>query len=342
MMPKVSVHNLRERVNIIKVRRGVDLKDKNPVTKATATATSAINIIVKPSATRSSISSGYSGRAANPSTNSATPPVNKVNCASVPSRLSTARNNLSPPVSKINSQALESRLATLESSISVLLTENSELKRLITDLQTELSNSKELISQIQSQSNNQPLRIEHIVATDVTAEQNDLNANIVIRGPEVSETTSESDLQAIFEGLRTQLGVSNISEFDPVSVSVIASTASAKKTSSRPILVKLPSVESKRKFLQVRRVKKDIFTADVDINSKSRRLLLVSEQLTKANQELLYQARSLRGENGFKFVWSTDGQVLARSKPNTRVIRIIDTTHINRLKSELISQRQDE
>lgn len=123
-------------------------------------------------------------------------------------------------------------------------------------------------------------------------------------------------------------------ELEAVSVTVLASGPTAKNQSSRPIVIKLSSIEAKKKLLQIRRIKKEIYTSDIDINNKPRRLLLISEQLTKANQELLYQARSLRGENGFKFIWSSNGQILARHKQNTKVIRIFDTDHVNRLKTE--------
>lgn len=256
------------------------------------------------------------------------------------SRLSTSTAK-SPAISvttnaQVKIKELESRLFSLESSFSVLVTENTELKRLIDELAVDLTNIKaqnqDLASQLQSHRNIQP--DQHRINIHEADEQLEINGNIVIRGPEVSETTPEADLRLIYEGLRNHLGVSNVHELDPVSVSVIASGSTEKNLSSRPIVVKLTSIEAKKKLLQVRRSKKEIFTPDIGINNNPRRLLLVSEQLTKSNQELLYQARSLRGENGFKFVWSSNGQILARQKPNTKVTRIFDTAHVNRLKTE--------
>lgn len=309
-MPNASDRNLRDRPTTIKTRSGV-------VPKAT-TVTSDINSKARTS----------TGKLPNTS------------------RLSTAASSSLSSASKINLQDkikdLEGRLASLESTVSVIIAENSELKHLINNLQSDLSNSTELISQIQLQRTDLPLQVEQTVSTEVTAEQDTLNANIVIRGLEVTETTSESDLRSIYEGLRNHLGVSNIAEFDPVGVSVIESSTAARKASYRPILVKFTSAESKRKFLQVRRVKKDIFISDIGIDSNSRRPVLVSEQLTQANQELLYQARALRGDNGFKFVWSSNGQILVRSKPHAKVIRITDIAHINRLKTAINSHQQDE
>lgn len=284
---------------------------------------------------RSSISSSDS------STHSRISEVNKASTCRLSS--STIKSPAIPATvtSQDKIKEFEARLVSLESSSSALVNENAELKRLITELAADFTVLKaqnlDLTAQLQSRHNFQSDQHRLAIVNNDSTEQQEINENIVIRGPEVSETTSESDLLVIYEGLRNHLGVLDVPELDPISVSVIASS-SDKKPSYRPIVVKLSSVEAKRKLLQVRRIKKDIYTSDIGINNKPRRPLLVSEQLTKSNQELLYQARSLRGENGFKFVWSSNGQILARQKQNSKVIRIFDTAHVNRLKHEINQQ----
>lgn len=97
----------------------------------------------------------------------------------------------------------------------------------------------------------------------------------------------------------------------------------------------LKSIEAKNQFLQVRRIKKDIYPADIGISQQSKRPLLITEQLTRHNQELLFKARSIRGPGGFKFVWSKNGQILARHKENSRVIRITDQNQITQIKEQI-------
>lgn len=82
-------------------------------------------------------------------------------------------------------------------------------------------------------------------------------------------------------------------------------------------------------------MKKDILPRDIGIIQNTRKALLITEQLTRSNQELLYRARSLRESNNFKFVWSNNGQILARRRHRSKVIRILDIEHVERLKQDL-------
>lgn len=135
------------------------------------------------------------------------------------------------------------------------------------------------------------------------------------------------------------LGISEVSELKAVSATILQPKGTRNKktgsTSAKTIRVKLSSVSAKRKFLQIRRIKKEILPTEIGVNQASKKAILITEQLTRANQELLYNARSLRTTNKFKFVWSNDGQILARQTPGSKVIRIRDIDHINTLKAEI-------
>lgn len=248
------------------------------------------------------------------------------------SRLSsTSRNSIIPAAQNVSSgdrvRNLELRLESLETSFNRLNTENSDLRQTIDKLQLDITQLKDQAVQLCSSITSS----ENCLSLD----QQELNTNIVIRGVDVKVDTPEPELLAVYEGIRTHLGISNITELTPVSVKVLTSNPSNGNTSSRPIQVQLPSVAAKRHFLQVRRIKKDIFPSDIGITQTCRRPVLISEQLTRRNQELLFQARSLREKNNFKFIWSNNGQILARHKPNSKVIRITDVAHINCLRTEL-------
>lgn len=119
-------------------------------------------------------------------------------------------------------------------------------------------------------------------------------------------------------------------DLKPISIEVLDTHLPPKSTKSKSIRVTFPSVASKRTFLQVRRAKKDIFQSDLKLRQGSQRPLVIVEELTKANQHLLYIARSLRPS--FQFVWSNNGQILARERKGARVVRIIDESHVATLK----------
>lgn len=167
------------------------------------------------------------------------------------------------------------------------------------------------------------------------AAQDRVNCNIVIRGAGATPSTSVSELQEVYSGLRQHLDIDDSAEFEPVSIEVIHSIGSKNSSSSKPIRVQFNSIETKRKFLQVRRVKKAIFQSDIGIKSGSSQPVIISEELTRSNQELLYQARSLRIRGNYKFVWSCNGQVLARFRKKSKVVRIVDTAHVNFLRAQV-------
>lgn len=251
-----------------------------------------------------------------------------INSSSPANKSVAPSNSVNTPVSiqnpklsdKVNN--LESRLSTLETLVSQLTTENTELRLIVTKLQSELT-------EIERRS-----PAPHESDAGISAEQLEINTNIVIRGIPLKGTTPESELRVVYEGIRSHLNISDCAEFEPVSLTVLASNTDKDSVANRPIRVQLRTVAAKTKFLQIRRVKKDIFQSDIGINCTSRRSILITEQLTRRNQELLYRARSLRCKDSFKFVWSSNGQILARQNQNSKVIRIVDAAHVNQLRSE--------
>lgn len=253
----------------------------------------------------------------------------RTSLTTINSRLSISNRTAPKPVVNLEEliKSLESRLNVVETCSNQLIVENTELKQAVERLQTEVNELKGL-----HDSN----RLSTSPAVSLNSgDQQEINPNIIIRGIETKNDTSAADLTNIYEGIRAHLGISDIPDLAPVSVTLLSSNAAKPNSTLRPIKVVLPSVAAKTKFLQVRRTKKDIVQADIGITSNSKRPVLITEQLTRANQVLLYQARSLREQGNFKFIWSKNGEIFGRHKPNSRVIRIIDKTHINHLREQL-------
>lgn len=243
------------------------------------------------------------------------------------SRTTTAtlvkRSSLQAPITPNNVdkfKAFEERLNKLEK-------DNSALKGLVNQLEEKVTAQDAVIRNL--------LKIEEASKENITVEQLELNSNIIVRGVEVDEESSSDKLEAVFTGLREHLGVSSEAEFDPVSVTTVSSKSRVSKNASRPIRVVFKSIAAKRNFLQIRRVKKDIFPREIKVEQKSQRPLLITEDLTYENQQLLYQARSLRGTNKYNFVWSNNGQVLARRDRKSRVVRILSAEHVNQLRHHI-------
>lgn len=268
----------------------------------------------------------------------------------------------------------ESRLSTIEAALSQLRADNIDLQLTVKRLKSDIESSQFVVSQlcateanfkevedrcIRLSTENENLTVtlaelrtsinqqaDNLILAKtaeeegITFEQQKLNSNVVIRGVDVSDEVSESELKEVFNKILDHIGVLNTEEFSPASAQLIRTNKqlNSKLKPANIIQIKLSSVTAKRKFLQTKRLKKSITPSDIGCQLNSRKPLLITEQLTKANQNLLYQARSLRGTNKFKFVWSSNGQILARQKPNSKVIRIKDVDHVNRLRAAIDGQ----
>lgn len=206
-----------------------------------------------------------------------------------------------------------------ERNIEDLTTECLALKSEVLTLRTELS-------EIRQKLNTQPL----ISESATSSEQQELNSNIVIRGVD----TSTCEPISVFDSIRGHLGIADDEAFNPVSVELLPPPLTQPK-SVRTIQVRLRSTDVKRQFLQIRRRKKEISLADIGICQGSKKSILITEQLSRGNQQLLYAARSLRDTHKFKFVWSSDGQILVRPQQGDKVTRISDISQINELRAQL-------
>lgn len=244
------------------------------------------------------------------------------------SRTTTAtivkRSSLQAPITPNNSSV---QLAELLTRVSALEKANTELRIEVVELKAIVTGQEATIRtfKLATEANTRGVSIE----------QEEINSNIVIRGLETTENSSHEELSCIYDGLRAHLSVSGVSELDPVELRVLPALPGQDSTTKRPLVVKLKSIAAKKTLLQTRRQKRDIFPRDFGLQQTSKRPILITEHLTKENQNLLYQARSLRGPNGYKFVWSSNGQVLARRKKNSRVIRVTDILHLNALRAEI-------
>lgn len=248
---------------------------------------------------------------------------------------------------------LQSKFTDSEECRNQLKSENESLRLGIVELKSEIAQLSSIVLRKETEAENDSLdQLKSDISTlskefqqlkankssvdnNLNADQELLNCNIVIRGAEVTANTSESELRTVYSGLRNHLGGADVAEFEPVSITVINTNSAKNNTSLKPIRVQFKSVDAKRKFLQVRRVKKTISQIDIGIKGSVSRPILVTEELTRSNQELFFKARSLRNNGNYKFVWTCNGQVLVRFKQSSKVIRITDSEHVSQLQAGL-------
>lgn len=134
-----------------------------------------------------------------------------------------------------------------------LAAENHVLKAKVLELSSEVSSLKSDIHTLQNE-RNRSKTVQELAEEGISAEQHKLNNNIVIRGIDFVEKSDEHAPLKVFDSIRTHLGLHQDATFNPIAVKVFPTVTNT--PTSRTIQVQFDSADTKRKFLQVRHIKK--------------------------------------------------------------------------------------
>lgn len=260
-----------------------------------------------------------------PSLSKATPTSTRLSISS-----NSAPKTLTPQQTLINQ--LLNRVSTLEELTSTLVDRIDTLSETVKSLSLTVAEQRIVIETFETRA--------EASLNGVSVEQEKINNNVVIRGLEIEEDTTESLLIEKFEKICAHIGVSTETELKPLSAHILPSSSNRTRA-YRPFIVSLKSREEKQRFLQARRTTRDIRPSQIQHTQTQDRPLIITEHLTKENQKLFFEARSLRGRDKFKFVWTNNGQILARRKKRSSVIRIEDISDVERIKNSLSIPKQD-
>lgn len=149
--------------------------------------------------------------------------------------------------------------------------------------------------------------------------------NLEIRG-----VAEEKDAVKIVEKIGEVLDV-NISENDIDACHWVPTP----KAGVQNIVVRFVQ-RSKRNDLLSKARKKTFTCTDLELSSNDP--VYVNEHLTQKNKKLLSAARQKKKEVNWKFVWTSNGRILARKDETSRVIRIASLDDLSRMTSSTVSR----
>ncbi|KAJ0169431.1 hypothetical protein K1T71_015018 [Dendrolimus kikuchii] len=96
---------------------------------------------------------------------------------------------------------------------------------------------------------------------------------------------------------------------------------------SRAIVVRMARRDLRDELLHNARVRRSADTSDIGVAGRPVRFY-INERLTKINRQLFRLARDAGRRNGWQFVWTRRGRILARRKPGDAVVRIRDENDV--------------
>jgi len=80
-------------------------------------------------------------------------------------------------------------------------------------------------------------------------------------------------------------------------------------------------------------------SADLDIPDPSTQTIYITEHLSKSSKQLYNEARTMRNERIFQFVWTKAGKIYVRRNEHQRAIRISSSKMLNDVADEFKSYK---
>lgn len=142
--------------------------------------------------------------------------------------------------------------------------------------------------------------------------------NVIISGVPYH---NNENIGAIFQNIQTAVH-SNIKEADIMAIHRLKNNKS-EGTESFPsnIIVAFKNTDVKSEFMAKKKSKSRLSTRDLGMDGPSR-AIYVNDQLTEADGKLFYQARKLKKDNIFKYVWTRNGLIFMRKTDSSKILQI--------------------
>lgn len=99
---------------------------------------------------------------------------------------------------------------------------------------------------------------------------------------------------------------------------------------SSPIIVKFIKRNVKEDILQKRRVKRDFSTRHMNLQSDMP--VYINESLCPVRRAVFYEARRVKNEKGYKYLWIRNGKILIRKTDGSQVIDLRNIKDVHSLK----------
>ncbi len=140
-----------------------------------------------------------------------------------------------------------------------------------------------------------------------------------------------------------QKAIINIGEAlgQPITANDIENIKSFSSKKGQQAIVTFVSKETAENFINGRKGK-SIYSDEIGFSDLGRRQLYIHEDLTKFAQELLFNARQLKTDNCFKFVWSKKGQIYARRSETSKAVRLTNVQQVAELKKKAQADEEGE
>lgn len=208
---------------------------------------------------------------------------------------------------KVTIASLQESVRKCESMMKLVQQNDQEVKLLRSEvgaLQATVSNQTSMIEQLQTNLN--------------STEQYSRRCNMEIHGIPI---TDDEDVKAVIEDLAERL---NIGRHHPAEV-VACHRLRSRREGAAPILVQFSSTSVKEKWMSARKKLAAL------PRSGTRQKVYFNDNLTRANKDLFWQARTKGREKSYKFVWVKNATIFTKKDENASLVRIASAKDLEKI-----------
>lgn len=205
----------------------------------------------------------------------------------------------------------------------------AEFRAIFKELKEENSNLKVTVKNLTKQNTQLNTEVSRLSIGLNNLYQDKLSNNLIVSGIPGSES---EDLEKLVVNLAKELKV----KLSPADFTVrrIISKVNNKFNN---LLIEFTDIKFKLTLLQNRK-KISLVPSKLGFNSEDKREIFFFHHLTRQNQQLLAEARILKSDYSFKFVWYQNNQILARKVERSKIVSIRSSADlvgiINSIKAE--------
>ncbi|CAN7942880.1 unnamed protein product [Ixodes pacificus] len=207
-------------------------------------------------------------------------------------------------------EELKSTVKDLQTSVDFFSAQYDSLLKLATSNELAVKTLQHKISGLQATVRSQATEISRIQAEQNDSEQYSRLPNLELHGLPYS---SDENLSTYIAELVSKLSIDH--SFHPSDIQEIH-RLSAKRDGIPPVLVRFSSVKMKETWMAKRG------TLRLLSQKESHLKLFFNDNLTSANKELFWLARTGAKEKGYRFVWTKNSKIFARKAEGAPAIRI--------------------
>ncbi|CAN7945639.1 unnamed protein product [Ixodes pacificus] len=203
-------------------------------------------------------------------------------------------------------QEVQDSVVFLSAQYDSVLTEITEQKKVTKDLGAEVQS---LQNTVKEQANS-----IHLLQAELNdAEQQHRLPNMEIQG---MPSTPKENLNMVLCDLASNIGLSQFTPSDVLSVHRLPPKKADKPTTAPLILVRFASVALKEQWMRCRGRLRELS------NVGSQPKLFFNDNLTRSNRELFWMARNKGKESHYKYIWVKHAHIYARKSEGSPLLRI--------------------